>query len=69
MHTAEVIYELIVIGFSIDRNLSVWIFQNYQNVIKLINISNIDFFSMNVRVKPISINSEGSKLGQENPDY
>ena len=35
MHTAEVIYELIVIGFSIDRNLSVWIFQNYQNVIKL----------------------------------
>ena len=69
MHTAEVIYELIVIGFSIDRNLSVWIFQNYQNVIKLINISNIDFFSMNVRVIPISINSEGSKLGQENPDY
>ena len=69
MHTAEVIYELIVIGFSIDRNLSVWIFQNYQNVIKLINISDVDFFSMNVRVKPISINSEGSKLGQENPDY
>ena len=69
MHTAEVIYELIVIGFSIDRNLSVWIFQNYQNVIKLINISNIDFFSMNVRVKPISSNSEGSELGQENPDY
>ena len=34
--TADVIiFEVIVIGFSIYRNLSVLIFQKYQNVIKL----------------------------------
>ena len=65
--TAEVIFEVIVIGFSIDRNLSVWIFEKCDKTDTTFLL--LLLFSMNVQVKPISRNSEGAKLGQENPDY